>query len=112
PNDPTVAEALFALGQSNPQYWDQAIAQFPAHPRSLEIAKTRLSQDPNQLPMLLVLARHGHHLPEITSTLDRIVNEYGSQLQPEDWERSPLPIGKMATTAAPDQPTLKHPALP
>ncbi|NJL38615.1 MAG: hypothetical protein HC899_19110, partial [Leptolyngbyaceae cyanobacterium SM1_4_3] len=36
--------------------------------------------------MLLILARHGHHLPEITSTLDRIVNEYGSQLQPEDWE--------------------------
>jgi soluble lytic murein transglycosylase len=86
PNDPTVAEALFALGQSNPQYWDQAIAQFPAHSRSLEIAETRLSQNPDQLPMLLMLARHGHHLPEITSTLDRMVNEYGSQLQPEDWE--------------------------
>ncbi|MBD1996185.1 transglycosylase SLT domain-containing protein [Leptolyngbya sp. FACHB-541] len=86
PDDPVTAEALFALGQSDPQYWDQAIAKFPAHPRSIEIAKTRLSQDPNQLSMLLVLAKHGHYLPEITSILDRLVNEYGSQLQPEDWE--------------------------
>ncbi|NJL38614.1 MAG: tetratricopeptide repeat protein [Leptolyngbyaceae cyanobacterium SM1_4_3] len=29
PNDPTAAEALFALGQSNPQYWDQRSPSFP-----------------------------------------------------------------------------------
>jgi soluble lytic murein transglycosylase len=38
-NQPVAAEALYALGKSNPEYWNQAIAQFPAHPRTQEIAR-------------------------------------------------------------------------
>jgi soluble lytic murein transglycosylase len=85
-DDPAAAEALFALGKTSPQYWDEAIAQFPAHPRSMQIAQTRLQQDPNQLPLLLLLARYGLYLPDSGSVLDRLMNEYESQLRPEDWE--------------------------
>lgn len=86
PDAPIAAEALFALGQTNPQYWDQALSEFPAHPRSVEIAQTRLQQNPNQPQLLLLLARHGLYLRDIVASLDRLVYEYSDQLTPEDWE--------------------------
>ena len=86
PKDTAAAEALFQLGQKNPQYWDQAIEQFPAHPRTIEIAITRLETKPNQPQLLLLLARHAIYLPNIRGILDRLKQEYASQLKPEDWE--------------------------
>lgn len=86
PTDPTAAEALYALGKAESKYWDQAIAQFPAHPRSIQIAQTRLQQNPKQLPMLLLLANHGLYLPDIGAVLDRLMNEFSDQLTQADWE--------------------------
>jgi len=83
---PNAAEALFHLGQDQPQYWDQAIAQFPAHPRTVEIAQKRLAADPNSLPLLLLVAEHGHYLPNYTALLDQLVKEDSGQLKPADWE--------------------------
>jgi len=86
PKEPVAAEALFQLGKQNPQFWDQAIAQFPAHPRSIEIAITRLEREPNQPQLLMLLARHAIYLPNTRGVLDRLRKEYASQLKPEDWE--------------------------
>lgn len=86
PSDPTAAEALYELGKTNPAFWDQAIAQFPAHPRSVEIAQQRLQQNPNQPQLLLLIAKHGLYLENYTKILDRIVEQYKDQLRPEDWE--------------------------
>ena len=86
PQNPAAAEALFALGKTDPQYWDRALAEFPAHPRSLEIAQQRLSQNPKQLPLLRLVAKHGSHLPGIGSVAERLAKNYTSQLQPEDWQ--------------------------
>lgn len=86
PDSPVAAEALYTLGQTQPQYWDQAIAQFPAHPRTVEIAQARLKQDPNQLQLLLLLAQHGLYLPESTSVLNQLTSQYKNQLKPADWE--------------------------
>lgn len=86
PDSPVAAEALYALGRTQPRYWDQAIAQFPAHPRTVEIAQARLKQNPKQPQLLLLLARHGLYLPEIVSVLDRLASQYKDQLQPVDWE--------------------------
>ena len=86
PDDPMAAEALYALGETNPQRWDEAIAQFPQHPRSVQIAQNRLQQNPDQLPLLLLLAQHGLYLSDIGSVLDRLVGQYEAQLQPQDWE--------------------------
>ncbi|MBD2090245.1 transglycosylase SLT domain-containing protein [Microcoleus sp. FACHB-1515] len=86
PNDPAGAEALFALGRSDRKQWDQLLAKFPAHPRSLEVARTKLKENSNQPALLLLLARHGVSQPDITSILDRLTVEYAAQLKPEDWE--------------------------
>lgn len=81
PDSPLAAEALFALGR-----WDEAIAQFPAHPRALDIADIRLQEDPNQPELLLLIARHGIDRPDYIDVLDRLKTEFADQLQPEDWE--------------------------
>jgi len=86
PKDPVAAEALFTLGKANPQYWDQAIAQFPAHPRTIEIAQQRLQKNPDQLDSLRVIARHGLYLEKYPAYLDRLVEKYSSQLTPADWD--------------------------
>ncbi|MBD1844079.1 transglycosylase SLT domain-containing protein [Cyanobacteria bacterium FACHB-63] len=86
PKEPATAEALFTLGRKDSQYWDQALAQFPSHPRSIEIAKTRLKQNPKQLPLLLIVAKYGTSSNGYTELLDKLVSQYGTQLQPQDWE--------------------------
>lgn len=86
PKDPVAAEALYALGRTQPNYWDQAIAQFPAHPRTAEIAQIRLQQNPKQPQLLLLLAKNALHIPNYVSVLDRLTKEYAPQLTAQDWE--------------------------
>lgn len=94
PKEPVAAEALFVLGKTNPKYWQQAIAEFPSHPRSLEIARRELEKDPNQPQLLLALAKYAPKTPKITEILDRLVNQppaspdgkTGITLKPEEWE--------------------------
>lgn len=86
PNDPAATEALFFLGRSNAKYWDQAIAKFPSHPRSIEIAKLRLKKTPNQLPLLLLVAKYDTAAEGYTAILDRLTDKFAAQLQPQDWE--------------------------
>jgi soluble lytic murein transglycosylase len=86
PQDPAAAEALYALGQKEPKYWDQAIAQFPTHPRTVEIAKVRLKQNPKQLAPLLLLAKAELDSKETPDRLDALVSNFGKQLKPADWQ--------------------------
>lgn len=86
PEDPVMVEGLYILGENNPEYWDRAIAEFPAHPRSVEIAQTRLRENPEQLPLLLLIAKHGIYLPDYGTYLERLRQGYEAQLTPEDWQ--------------------------
>jgi soluble lytic murein transglycosylase len=86
PDALVTAEALYLLGRSDSQYWDQAIAQFPQHPRSQEIARKRLQENPNQVKLLLLLAKYASSDPGTASIRDRLVNEFSAQLTPEDWQ--------------------------
>ncbi|MEB3230274.1 MAG: transglycosylase SLT domain-containing protein [Leptolyngbyaceae bacterium] len=91
PSHPLTAEALYALGRMegqgiNSPFWDEAIAQFPSHPRSVDIANARLAADPNQFQMLLIVAHHALYDPNYLSALDRLTQNYADQLQPTDWE--------------------------
>ena len=86
PQEPAAAEALYALGQEESQYWDQAIAEFPGHPRTVEIAQQRLQQVPSQRFLLLLLAKHGLYLPNITLYLQDLTQTAASKLTPEDWQ--------------------------
>jgi soluble lytic murein transglycosylase len=86
PNDPTSAEALYRLGQTDAKYWDQALEKFPAHPRSRDIALARLEKNPKQPQLLLLLARHAVYSDNIVALLNRLKKEYMAQLSPADWE--------------------------
>jgi soluble lytic murein transglycosylase len=114
PDEPVVAEAFYALGKDDPNYWDQAIAEFPAHPRSVEIAETRLKENPNQLPLLLLIARHGIYLNNYGTYLEQLQAKYASQLTPEDWEAIAFgywekqDYGKGAIAYSQAQPTPQH----
>lgn len=83
---PVSAEALVALDAQDSKYGDQAIAQFPAHPRTIELIQKRLKQNPKQPQLLLVLARYGLYLQNYVAILDQLTSDYANQLKPEDWE--------------------------
>lgn len=84
--DGAAAEALYALGRQHPRYWQQALRQFPAHPRTVALAQEQLRKDPNNRDLLLLLARHGTHLPDLIPYLDRLVQHHSPRLSPADWE--------------------------
>ncbi len=93
PDSAVAAEALWALGKTNPKDWEQVVAKFPSHPRTLEVARTWLSENPNQPQWMLLLAKFAFDTPEITFVLDRLVSQPATvaakgvlPLKPEDWE--------------------------
>ncbi|MCU0536700.1 MAG: tetratricopeptide repeat protein, partial [Hydrococcus sp. Prado102] len=85
PDSPVVAEALYQLGESNPEYWDRAIAEFPQHPRTHEIVRTRLKENPKQPKLMLFLVKYDPDGEGINAIRDRLVKDYSKQLKPEDW---------------------------
>ncbi|HEY9771959.1 MAG TPA: lytic transglycosylase domain-containing protein [Coleofasciculaceae cyanobacterium] len=86
PTSAAAAEALYLLGKSNSAYWQQAIAQFPAHPRTHEIIRQQLSLNPNQPHLMAVLVKYTPDEPGVDQMRNRLVEEYASQLTPEEWE--------------------------
>ncbi|MGB8700253.1 MAG: transglycosylase SLT domain-containing protein, partial [Thermosynechococcaceae cyanobacterium] len=68
------------------RYGDQAIATLPAHPRTVEIAVQRLKANPDDKALLLLVAQNGLHLKGYTPYLDRLVQKFGPQLTPQDWQ--------------------------
>lgn len=86
PDSPVAAEALYQLGQTQPIYWQQLIAQFPRHPYAHEVARQQLAENPDQPELLLLLARHTPLAEGMDAARDRLVNEYAAQLTPQDWE--------------------------
>ncbi len=85
-NNPIAAEALYVLGRTEPKYWLQAVTQFPSHPRTIEIARLLLQQNPHQPQLQLLLAKYAYTQPGIVPVLDNLVSKSAAQLQPEDWE--------------------------
>lgn len=85
PQSPIAAEALYKLGQSNPKYWDRAIAQFPQHPRTHDIIRERLKKNPKQPQLMLLLVKYDPDGEGSNAIRDRLVKEFGKQLKPEDW---------------------------
>jgi soluble lytic murein transglycosylase len=83
---PASVEGLLVLGRKDPKLADQAIAQFPSHPRTMDLVRARLQQNPKQMQLLLLQAKYGLSLPGIVGVLDQLRTEYAAQLKPEDWE--------------------------
>jgi soluble lytic murein transglycosylase len=87
PDEPVAAEALYALGtkSSDPTYWDQAIQQFPSHPKTIQLVQERLADNPDQPQLMMLLVRYGLYLPDIIKTLDTLVEDHAEDLTPDDW---------------------------
>jgi len=85
-DQPTAAEALYGLGKTNPEYWEQAIANYPHHPRTQQMVRSRLDENPNQLDLLLFMVKNAPEANGIGAMRDRLVDKYSSELTPEDWE--------------------------
>ncbi len=84
--EPVAAQALYTLGEKQSKYWDQALKEFPSHPKTVEIALRKLQQNPNQKDLMIRVAQYGHYHPNIISVLDRLVKKFETDLTPEEWE--------------------------
>jgi soluble lytic murein transglycosylase len=85
PNTPVVAEALYKLGQTNPEYWERAIAEFPQHPRTHDIIRDRLKANAKQPQLWLHLIKYEPDGEDSNAIRDRLVKDFAKQLKPEDW---------------------------
>jgi soluble lytic murein transglycosylase len=86
PKTAAAGEAYYHLGKSEPRYWNQAISTLPAHPRTVEIAQTRLQKNSNDRNLLLLVAQYGFHLKDYKAYLDRLTQKFAPQLTPQDWQ--------------------------
>ena len=85
PDSLVAAEALYKLGNNDPQYWQEAIASFPQHPRTHDIAYKLLEEDPQPKNLLLLLAKYDRSYKS-KEIRDRLVREYKQELIPEHWQ--------------------------
>ncbi|MGK7897621.1 MAG: transglycosylase SLT domain-containing protein [Xenococcus sp. (in: cyanobacteria)] len=86
PESPAVAEALYLLGQSNQAYWQEAITKFPQHPRTHEIIRQLLKENPQQPRLMAILVRYAPDDPDVADIAHDLATNYSSQLTTEDWE--------------------------
>jgi soluble lytic murein transglycosylase len=86
PKSPVAAEALYVLGKKQPQLWQQAIDRFPSHPRTLEIIRQSLKQNPDRPELLWLLLKYAPNSPGIVSLIDRVAAQHSAQFKPENWE--------------------------
>ncbi|GAB4226677.1 MAG: transglycosylase SLT domain-containing protein [Stanieria sp.] len=86
PDSPATAEALYLLGKTNPDYWQQAIAKFPYHPRTHQIIHQLLEANPNQPTLMMLLVKYTPDAEGVDKIRERLVKEYADQLTPQDWE--------------------------
>lgn len=86
PKDIVAPHAMLALLEKDAKYGDEAMAKFPSHPKTIEIARRRLQQNPNQLPLMLLFAKHGIYRSDYATVVDQLVKKYADKLKQEDWE--------------------------
>ncbi|MGB3670115.1 MAG: transglycosylase SLT domain-containing protein [Phormidesmis sp.] len=105
PESAATAEALYQLGLppvakesstagpvADPSAWAALLERFPAHPLSIQVAFRQLDnlqpaadEGATALPLLRNIAYYGLEHPQYLQALNRLVDQYGSALTPEDW---------------------------
>ncbi|MEL6496013.1 MAG: transglycosylase SLT domain-containing protein [Cyanobacteria bacterium J06623_7] len=84
PNHPLSANALSLLPHKE-SLLPKLLSRFPYHPITQNIARQSLQQNPDQYPLLLLLAKYSR-AQNLNPIRDRLVLEYPAQLTVEDWE--------------------------
>ena len=86
PESPAIAETLYLLGQSNQAYWQEAITKFPQHPRTHQIIRQLLAENPHQPRLMAILVKYAPDDPGVAEIAHDLATNYSSQLTAEDWE--------------------------
>jgi soluble lytic murein transglycosylase len=86
PGDAAAAEALFRLSAYDPKYADQAITEYPAHPRTQNLIQQRLADNPQQQDLLELRLRYDGDAPDIAQVRRSLIDNFGDQLSPETWQ--------------------------
>ena len=85
PASPITANALLLLKENLAQNQARLIKDFPYHPLAQNIARQRLSKNPEQFSLLLLLAKYSRD-SDVNKIRDRLVLNHPAQLTPEDWQ--------------------------
>jgi soluble lytic murein transglycosylase len=86
PKSAAAGDAYYNLGKRNPKDWDLALANLPAHPKSIEIALERLKKTPKDRDRLLQVAQYGFHVKDYKTYLDRLTQNFAPQLTAQNWQ--------------------------
>ncbi|MGL5033782.1 MAG: transglycosylase SLT domain-containing protein [Microcystaceae cyanobacterium] len=79
-------DALYELGKSDPKYWQEAIADYPHHPRTLDILLAKLKQKPDSVALMRQIITAAPDNPRTYPIRDRLLKQDTAQLTPDDWQ--------------------------
>jgi soluble lytic murein transglycosylase len=85
PDSPVIADILTLVGDFEPQDWEYLITHFPYHPRTQQLAKEHLQQNPDSWQSLLLMATYDRE-NNLNQIRDRLVLDYPAQLTKADWQ--------------------------
>lgn len=85
-DSPVRADALVELDTFDAAFGDRAITEHPSHPRTHELVRQRLEENPNQPKYLLLLAEQTPDAPRMSDVRKRLVEKHSTQLSPESWQ--------------------------
>jgi soluble lytic murein transglycosylase len=84
-DSPVIAETLTIFGRFSHRDLEYLMAHFPYHPKTQQLAKQHLKQNPDSWRSLLLIATYDRE-NELNEIRDRLVLEYPSQLTKVDWQ--------------------------
>ncbi len=85
PESLVTAEALYKLGKYDKTYWQTAITSFPSHPRTHDIARELLKENPEKFDLMLLLGTYDKS-SQSDQVRDKLIKEYSNQLTAENWQ--------------------------
>lgn len=86
PESPAAAEALYRLSPYDTQYIEQAIAQYPGHPRTQALIRAELEKNPDQFKLWVLRLLYDADAYDIGTVRGQLTDNYSDQLTPEIWE--------------------------
>jgi soluble lytic murein transglycosylase len=86
PDSPLVVNALANLGTLDEAYWQRAIADYPNHPRTLDILHQKLAKSPGSAEIKQQILRINPTDNRTAKIIDQLLENNQDQLTPEDWQ--------------------------
>ncbi len=85
PDSPVIPNVLSLSEQRETQFEQLLLEQFPYHPLTQALVSRQIIKQPEQWELLLLLAKYSRE-SNLGTIRDRLVLEYASKLNLEDWE--------------------------